>query len=102
MTLPDFSVGRVAIGGRATVPWVVGDYLILPYAGLYADERFSSDNALPVAAPAVGIKDGLSGRAIAGATTALAGANWGLGGEFGGIGAGYRLWTVSGRASVPF
>ncbi len=99
----NFSIGRVATGGKVIVPWFIGNTPVSPYVGLYGDYRFSSDNALPVAVSVVGLKDGLSARLTTGATMVVSGgASIGVGGELGGIGGGYQLWTVSARASVPF
>jgi len=64
---------------------------------------FSSDNALPVGIATVGVKDGWSGRAIGGVTmTARNGATLSLGGEFGGLGAGYELWSAKANVTLPF
>jgi hypothetical protein len=96
-----FSTGRVSLGGKAIAPqWVAG---VAPYLGFYGDWRFSSDNALPAAAPFTGIGDGWSARVTGGlnmrvfTTGSLA-----LGGEYGGIGADYKLWTGNVRLTMPF
>jgi hypothetical protein len=74
-----------------------------PYAGLYGDYRFSTDNALPAGLPVVGIGDGWSARLTGGvAYTAAGGASLSLGGEYGGLGASYKIWTGNVRASMPF
>jgi hypothetical protein len=99
----DFSIGRLSSGGRMLVPFETGGIRVSPYVGLYGDWRFSSDNALPVNAANAGIKDGLSGRATAGiAATTTSGLAVSLGGEWGGLGAGYDLWSANGRILVPF
>ncbi|MGP0093898.1 MAG: autotransporter outer membrane beta-barrel domain-containing protein, partial [Xanthobacteraceae bacterium] len=99
-----FSVGRVSLGDKVSYPWWAGNVRIAPYLGLYGDWRFSTDNALPVAVPYVGIKDGWSARATAGVTMlpGTSGVTISLGGELGGLGAGYDLWSVNGRVSWPF
>jgi len=101
-----FSVGRASTGGKLIYPLIYpwpGDLRVAPYVGFYGDYRFSTDNALPVAAPFVGIKDGWSGRATAGVSaTGRTGTTFSLGAELGGIGAGYDLWSVNGRVLVPF
>jgi hypothetical protein len=99
-----FSIGRASTGGKLSYPGpAAGDLRLAPYVGLYGDYRFSTDSALPVAAPYVGIKDGWSGRATAGiSATGRNGATFSLGAELGGFGAGYDLWSVNGRVHVPF
>ena len=100
----NFSVGRVSLGGKASYPWEVAPRVrVAPYAGLYGDYRFSTDSALPVDATTTGIKDGTSARVTAGvAITTTAGLAVSLGGELGGLGGGYRIWTVGARAALPF
>lgn len=99
----NFSESRVSSGSKLIYPWQVADMRISPYAGFYADFRFSSDNALPVAAPVVGIVNGWSGRATTGiSVTGRNGETLALGGEFGGLGAGYELWSVNARLNLPF
>ncbi len=98
-----FSVGRVSAGGRVLAPWAAGGVRVTPYAGFYGDWRFSSDTALPVDVANTGIRDGWSGRATAGiSAAAVNGVALSVGGELGGIGAGYEIWSVNGRASLPF
>ncbi|AMN44242.1 autotransporter domain-containing protein [Rhodoplanes sp. Z2-YC6860] len=100
----NFSVGRVSSGGRIFFPWLTASGILLaPYVGFYGDWRFSSDSALPVSAANAGIKDGWSGRAVTGVTANMgSGRTLALGGEWGGIGAGYDLWTVNARAAWAF
>jgi hypothetical protein len=77
--------------------------VIAPYLGVYADWRFSTDDALPAGQPLVGIGDGWSGRVTGGVTfTQKGGASVALGGEYGGFGANYKIWTASGRVFWPF
>jgi hypothetical protein len=99
-----FSVGRVSLGDKLIYPWAAGGMRIAPYIGLYGDWRFSTDNALPVAVPYVGIKDGWSARATAGVTMkpGAGGATVSLGGEVFGLGAGYDVWSVNARVNWPF
>ena len=100
-----FSESRVSTGGKVIYPWqTTGAVQISPYAGFYGDYRFSTDNALPVGVPFVGIKDGWSGRAITGVTfaTGRGGPSLSLGGELGGIGAGYDIWSAIARVNWPF
>ena len=101
----NFSASRVSAGDKIIYPWQVSPtWLVAPYVGLYTDYRFSTTNALPVAIPFVGIKDGWSERVTAGATftTGRAGPSLSLGGELGGLGAGYDIWSVNARANWPF
>lgn len=100
----DFATGRVSTGGRVIAPWQMSATTTLsPYLGFYGDWRFSTDNALPVGVPFVGIRDGWSGRVTGGINVATAGGgSFALGGEYGGIGAHYDVWTANARANWPF
>ena len=99
----DFSVGRVSLGGRVLAPVPYASVSLSPYLGFYGDWRFSTDNAVPVAVGSVGLADGWSGRVTGGVTIAAPGGGaLALGGEYGGIGAGYGVWTANARASWPF
>jgi len=75
----------------------------VPYVGLYADYRFSSDDALPVNQPFVGLSDGWSARVTTGAVMDFTGGQrlW-IEGELGDIGSGDRLWSISARGSIAF
>jgi hypothetical protein len=99
-----FSTGRVATGGKVIYPWMLGDGARLaPYAGLYADWRFGTDDAVPAGEPIVGIDNGWSARVTGGiAYTTADGASLSLGGEYGGLGADYKVWTANARGSLPF
>jgi len=98
-----FSTGRVSLGGRVIAPAQYSVFSVSPYLGLYGDWQFSSDDALPVDVPNVGLSDGWSGRATGGVSmTAAGGGTLSLGGEYGGIGAGYKLWTGTARLMLPF
>ena len=99
-----FSAGRISGGGKAIYPAEIGaGARLAPYVGLYGDWRFASDSALPVNAANTGIKDGWSARVTGGVTTTTAaGLALSLGGELGGLGAGYEIWSVKGRAALPF
>jgi hypothetical protein len=95
----------VSLGDKLIYPWVAGGMRIAPYIGLYGDWRFSTDNALPVAVPYIGIKDGWSARATAGVTMMPGfggGPTVSLGGEVFGLGAGYDVWSVNARVNWPF
>lgn len=100
----NFSAGRTALGGRVAYPFeAIANWTVAPYAGLYGDWRFASDNALPTATPVANIGDGWSGRVTAGmSATALHGAVISVGGELGGLGADYKIWSGNIRGTVPF
>jgi autotransporter-like protein len=100
----NFSAGMASAGGKLIYPWLMGNGTKLsPYAGLYGDYRFSTDNALPSGQPVVGIGDGWSARVTGGvAYTAAGGASLSLGGEYGGLGAAYKVWTAKVLGTLPF
>ncbi len=100
-----FSASRFSVGEKVSYPWPVSSSLnVVPYLGFYTDYHFSTDNALPVGVPFVGIQNGWSGRVTAGATLATAhgGPSLSLGGELGGLGAGYELWSANAKVTWPF
>jgi hypothetical protein len=100
----NFSAGMASAGGKLIYPWLMGNGTKLsPYAGLYGDYRFSTNNALPSGQPVVGIGDGWSARVTGGvAYTAAGGASLSLGGEYGGLGAAYKVWTAKVLGTLPF
>jgi hypothetical protein len=100
----NFSEGRVSTGAKALYRWQIApDVVMSPYAGAYGDFRFSSDSALPVGAPFVGIKDGWSARVTSGlAFTFRNSATVSLSGELGGLGAGYDIWSANAKVMWPF
>lgn len=99
-----FATSRVSAGDKVSYPWQASPTLrVAPYVGFYTDYRFSTDNALPVGIPYVGIQNGWSERVTAGATwTFRGGPSLSLGGELGGIGAAYDLWSANARVDWPF
>jgi len=97
-----FSIGRVSTGAKVGYPWQAVGTTVVPYVGLYGDYRFSSDEALSVSQPFVGLSDGWSARVTTGAVMAFTGGRLSLEGELGNIGSGDRLWTLSVRGSIPF
>jgi len=98
-----FSTGRVSLGGRVIAPSQYSAFSVSPYLGFYGDWRFSSDDALPVDVPNVGLSNGWSGRVTSGVSmVAPGGGSLSLGGEYGGIGAGYGVWTANARFAMPF
>lgn len=74
----------------------------MPYAGLYADWLFSSDNALPVGPPVAVIKDGWAGRVTAGLAANARDTMVSLSGELGGLGTSYKIWMGNLRISTLF
>jgi hypothetical protein len=99
----DFSAGRASVGSKVARAFDLPDGArISPFAGVYADYRFMSDNAVPTGQPVVGIADGWSGRATAGAVyTKASGAGLSVEGEIGGLGASYKIWSGKIRGSIP-
>jgi hypothetical protein len=100
----NFSAGRTALGAIAGRPFEASNgWTVTPSAGLYGDWRFQTDNALPTGTPVANIGTGWSGRVTAGlAAKAAHGCMVSLDGEYGGLGASYKIWTGSVRASMPF
>jgi hypothetical protein len=104
----DFSVGRASTGGKfAYTSFFAGDAKVTPFAGVYADYRFSNGvvgDAQPIGAPILSIVDGWSARVSTGLTVSTSnGARLNFIGEVGGIGSGsYNVWSGQVRGSVPF
>lgn len=99
-----FSEGRFSSGAKVSYPIALNAGTLAPFVGLYGDYRFSSDNALPVNQPMLGLQDGWSARVTTGlGMTYKSGARLSLEGELGGLGTGYQsTWSVSGRGAIPF
>jgi hypothetical protein len=103
----EFATGRASTGMKVAYawPWMSGMRLS-PYAGIYADYYFNRDNVVPLGAPAllpIEVVHGLSARVTSGLVmSATAGVTLSLDSELGGIGNDFKVWTVRGRASVPF
>ena len=100
----NFSAGRTALGSKVSQPFASpGGWTVSPYAGLYGDWRFSSDNAIATGTPVAFIKNGWSGRVTSGVSaTAARGIIVSLGGEYGGLGANYKIWSGNVTAILPF
>ena len=101
----NFTTGRASGGVKVAYPlaWGAG-WTVAPYAGLYADYYFSKDDAATTALllPAE-VLHGWSARVTSGiAMKAQSGAMLSVGGELGGLGSDFTMWTLKGRASVPF
>lgn len=99
-----FTAGRSAFGSQIGRQFQLANgWTATPYAGLYADWRFSSDNAVPTATPVANISNGWSGRVTAGISTQVRnGVLVVLGSELGGLGTDYKIWSGNVRAVVPF
>ena len=106
----NFFTGRASGGLKVAYPWQVDPAMtLIPYAGLYADYYFTADDAAAVGldgAPllaSVPLLEGWSARATGGVGARLpGGASVAFGAELGGIGSDVWIWTLRGRASVPF
>ncbi len=105
-TAMSFSAGRVSTGDEISYPLQASPNLnVAPYVGLYGDYYFATHPATVLSGvPFIGIADGWSGRLTAGAmfTNGRVGPSLSLGGELGGLGAGYKTWTLSAQAMLPF
>ena len=98
-----FSTGRASAGTKVAYPMAWSPVTTLtPYVGLYADYYFSSDNAV-LLLPTQFVR-GWAARTTAGlGFNSAGGAKVSVGGELGGLGSqNFTVWTVRGRASVPF
>lgn len=98
----------MSTGVKLAYPWQWSDVTrITPNVGVYADYYFINDNAALPAAPPVLLPTqfvhGWSARVTSGlALSFTGGAQLSIGGEFGGLGNDFKVWTVRGRAAVPF
>jgi hypothetical protein len=104
----DFSSGRASGGLKLIYPIAWTETVTLaPYAGVYGDYYFNTDNAAPVIGiaglPAGQVFDGFSARAVGGLTATLTGgAQIAVGAERSGLGGDFALWIYRAHASVPF
>lgn len=104
-----FSTGRASAGAKVGYAWLWSmTTTVTPYVGGFADYYFNQDDAsLPVAAPLLLPTEfihGWSGRVTSGVSVKTgSGAQFSFGGELGGLGSNqFTIWTVRGRASLPF
>jgi outer membrane autotransporter protein len=97
-----FSTGRASGGVKFAYPWFSNASVTLaPYVGAYADYYFNN-TGVPLLLPNAFV-EGWSGRVTAGlAYGVIDGAKVTIGGELGGLGNDFVMWSVRGRASVPF
>ncbi|NEW99898.1 transporter [Rhodopseudomonas sp. BR0G17] len=106
----EFFTGRASAGLKVSYPWIYSATLTLaPYTGVFVDYYFLGDNAetitLAGGAPlaSVPLMDGWSARLTGGIAARFGnGAAVAVGGELGGLGGTVQIWTLRGRASVPF
>jgi outer membrane autotransporter protein len=107
----NFSSGRASTGVKVAYPWQLwwAAMKVTPYAGVYADYYFNSDDNVPLSASATPILlptqfiHGWSARVTSGVDmTVVGGTRLSVGGEVGGLGNNFTVWSVRGRAAVPF
>jgi outer membrane autotransporter protein len=103
----DFSAGRASAGAKVAYPWLWSTgTVVAPYAGVYGDYYFNKDDATLLTAPnllPIEYVQGLSARVVSGVSVTMQnGPRFLLGGELGGIGNDFKVWSVRGRAAVPF
>jgi hypothetical protein len=103
----DFSTGRASGGVKVAYPFNWSDTVTLaPYAGIYADYYFNTDNIAITGGGAVStppVLDGRSARTELGvAARFINNGQLTLGGERSGLGSNVSLWTYRARASIPF
>jgi len=99
----NFMTGRASIGTKATYlsAWSK-TVTIAPYMGIYADYYFTKDDAEPTSFLPEFLH-GFSTRFISGiALKKSDGTYLALGGELGGLGSDVTIWSVRGRAAIPF
>lgn len=100
-----FTLGRASVGGRASFSMLVSRHLLLiPYAGIYADDYFAFNDAVIATVPEFGLSQGWSARVTGGATLATD-ETWSLtaGGEAGNLGSGAgTIWTGQLGGSLKF
>jgi len=103
----EFSTGRASTGVKLAYPFAWTDTIKLsPYAGIYGDYYFNTDNiVIPGAGalPVTPVFTGTSARTDVGIAAQFAGGGqFTVGGERSGIGGSFSLWTYRARASIPF
>jgi Bacterial Ig-like domain (group 3)/Autotransporter beta-domain/IPT/TIG domain len=103
----DFSTGRASTGIKVAYPFAwTSTAMLSPYAEIYGDYYFNTDNiVIPGAGalPVTPVFTGLSARADVGMSAQFAsGGQFTVGGERSGLGGNFSLWTYRARASIPF
>ena len=97
-----FSTGRASIGAKLTYRWALSSTTaVAPFAGVYADNYFTKDDASAGAIPAA--MQGSSARILGGvAVTTDYGLKFSSAAELGGLGGNFTSWTFRARGAVPF
>jgi outer membrane autotransporter protein len=100
----NFSTGRASGGVKVSYPFIwSGTTNIAPYAGIYGDYYFTSDDASTAGLASIPLLQGWSARFTSGLSLSFGGGGQlSFGGELGGIGGNTQIWTFRGRGSVPF
>jgi hypothetical protein len=103
----DFSTGRASTGVKLAYPFAwTSTVMLSPYAGIYGDYYFNTDNiVIPGAGalPVTPVFAGISARTSVGMAAHFAnGGELTIGGERSGLGGSFSLWTYRARASIPF
>jgi hypothetical protein len=97
-----FSTGRASTGVKVGYPIFWGPAAVAPYVGVYADYYFSSENAA-LLLPTTFVQGWAARTTVGVSYNVLGGARFLIGGELGGLGSqNFTVWSVRGRASVPF
>jgi len=99
-----FSSGRASAGAKLSYPFAWTSTIALaPYAGLYGDYYFTSDDATSTGLASTPLLQGWSARFTSGlAMKSQGGGQLSFGGELGGIGGNTTILTWRARGSVPF
>jgi hypothetical protein len=99
----NFMTARASVGSKLTYRCAWSDTIaIAPYAGLYADDYFTRDDAATGALANAGIQ-GPSARLVGGvAVTSIDGLKLSSGAELGGLGGGFTTWSLRARGGVAF
>jgi Bacterial Ig-like domain (group 3)/Autotransporter beta-domain len=99
----NFMTARASVGSKLTYRWIWSDTIaIAPYAGLYADDYFTRDDAVTGALANAGIQ-GPSARLTGGvALTSIDGLKLSSAAELGGLGGGFTTWSLRARGGVAF
>jgi Autotransporter beta-domain len=100
----NFSSGRASGGFKIGYPFKwSADTSVMPYAGLYGDYYFLSDDASTTGLASTPLLQGWSARFTSGVSLGFAGGGQlSFGGDLGGIGGNTTMWTWRATGSVPF
>jgi hypothetical protein len=99
------SPAGASTGVKAAYPWLWSDTTrIVPFAGIYADYYFNTDDAtVPFTNLPTEVLHGWSARVTSGVSmTFTGGARVSVDAELGGIGSDFKFWTARGRFALPF